>query len=135
MAVNVRKRSQAERLLADCIAADAAGDMVRISADEVAGVKQVAKIDITAAAPTHLPVGMIITKLSTTRCVVQVAGEIIGVYSGLTPGLPLFINAASRLTHSVPTHPGSGVKSVHHAAQALSSTSLFLRIQQPSIIR
>lgn len=131
MAVNIRKRAQAERVVADCLVADAVGDMVRISADEVGGVKQVTKLDITNSS-VQLPLGMVILKLSTTRCVVQVGGEILGIYTGLTPGKQLFINNVSRLTHVVPTHPSSGVKSVHPAAQALSTDALFLRIQVPT---
>jgi len=134
MAVNIRRRAQAERVLADCQTADTVGDMVRISADAVSGIYQVTKIDIVSS-PTELPLGMVIAKLTATRCVVQVGGEIVGIYTGLTPGRQLFIDAAGKLSHVVPTHPGSGVKSVHPAAQALSADALFLRIQQPSIIR
>lgn len=134
MAVSVRKRAQAERIVADCLASDEIGDMVRISADAVSGVYQVTTINIVST-PTELPLGMIIAKLTATSCVVQVGGEIIGVYTGLTPGKQLFIGSDGKLTHAVPTHPGSGVKSVHLAAQALSTDALFLRIQAPSIIR
>lgn len=134
MAVNIRRRAQAESVLADCQTADAVGDMVRVSADALGGIYQVTKVNIVTT-PTELPLGMIIAKLTSTRCVVQVGGEVVGIYTGLTPGRQLFIDAAGKLSHVVPTHPSSGVKSVHPAAQALSSDALFLRIQQPSIIR
>ncbi len=134
MAVSIRKRAQAERVVADCQVAEAVGDMVRVSAAAVGGIYQVTKLDITNGV-VQLPLGMVILKLTTTRCVVQVGGEILGIYTGLTPGKQLFINNASRLTHVVPTPPGSGVKSVHLAAQALSTDALFLRIQVPSVIR
>jgi len=110
------------------------GDMVRISAAAVGGVYQVTKVDIVAS-PTELPLGMVISKLTTTRCVVQVGGEVVGIYSGLIPGKQLFIDSAGKLSHAVPNHPVTGVKSVHPAAQALSTDALFLRIQVPSIIR
>ena len=132
MAVTVRRKDHYD--VADCDALDAIGDMVRITADAISGIKQVTKLDIVAS-PMHLAWGMIISKISTTRCVVQTGGEVIGVYTGLTPGRQLFINSASRLTHDVPTHPSSGVKSVHPAAQAVASDALFLRIQTPSVIR
>lgn len=134
MAVNIRKRAQAERIVADCQLADAVGDMVHISADAVGGIYQVTKINIVST-PTELPLGMVIAKLTATRCVVQVGGEIVGIYTGLTPGKQLFIDNTGKLSHVVPTHPATGVKSVHPAAQALSADALFLRIQQPSIIR
>jgi len=134
MAVNIRKRAQAERVVADCLISDSVGDMVRISSDAIGGVYQVTKINIVSF-PTELPLGMVIAKLTATRCVVQVGGEVVGIYTGLTPGRQLFIDEVGKLSHVVPTHPGSGVKSVHPAAQALSADALFLRIQQPSIIR
>lgn len=130
MAVTVRKRAQAEFVIADCLATNAVGDMVRVYADEVAGVYQVMDLDILST-DWHLPVGMITRKLSSTRCAVQVGGEVKGIYTGLTPGKPLFINTASRLQHAVPSHPATGVTWIHPAAQALSSSTVLLRIQSP----
>jgi hypothetical protein len=130
MAVTARKRSQGGFLVADCDSADAVGDMVRISADEVLGIYQVGKLNILSN-DYDLPLGMIIAKPEATKCVVQRDGEVRGVYSGLTPGKQLFINSASRLTHSVPTHPAVGVSWVHPAAQALSSEAVLLRVQLP----
>jgi len=134
MAVSVHRRAQPKFIIAGCLVSDVVGDMVGISSAPVAGVYQVSKIDITAS-PVELPLGMIILKATNTLCVVQVGGEIQGVYAGLTPGKQLFINTLSRLTHMVPTHPSSGIKSVHPVAQALADNVLFLRIQTPSIIR
>jgi siroheme synthase len=132
MAVTIRKRSQADYIVADCLVPDGVGDMVRISADSVGGVYQVTKLDINNS-PIELPVGMMVRKLTTTRCVVQLVGEVPGVYTGLLPGKQLFIDQDSRLTHVVPTAPSMGVKSVHPAAQALSSTTLLLRVQSPTV--
>jgi len=132
MAVSVRRK--AEYVMADCLSGDVVGDMVHVSGEAVLGVYQVTKIDITSGS-VDLPLGMIVAKPTTTSCVVQVGGEVLGLYTGLTPGKQLFIDPNSRLSHSVPTHPGSGVKSVHPVAQALSSDALFLRIQVPSVIR
>jgi hypothetical protein len=130
MAVTVRKRAQAEFVIADCLVANAVGDMVRVYADEVAGVYQVRELDILSN-DWHLPVGMITRKLTSTRCAVQVGGEVKGIYTGLTPGKQLFINSASRLQHTVPTHPAVGVTWAHPAALALSSGTVLLRIQVP----
>lgn len=130
MAVTVRKRAQAEFVIADCLVTNAVGDMVRVYADEVAGVYQVMELDILNN-DWQLPVGMITRKLTTTRCAVQIGGEVKGVYAGLTPGKQLFINGASRLQHAVPSHPIAGVTWVHPAAMALSASTVLLRIQVP----
>jgi hypothetical protein len=130
MAVTVRKRAQAEFVIADCLASNAVGDMVRVSADEIAGIYQVSDMNILNVSP-HLPVGMITRKLTATRCAVQVGGEVKGVYAGLTPGKQLFINNLSRLSHVVPSHPVAGVTWIHPAALALSSTTVLLRMQVP----
>lgn len=130
MAVSIRKRAIAELIQADCAATDQPGDVVRISADVVGGIYQVAKIDITNI-PMHLAVGVIVSKATTTRCTVQIGGQVAGLYSGLTPGKILFVGTDSRLTHAVPTRPVAGVKSVYHAAMALSSNVLLLNFQSP----
>jgi hypothetical protein len=134
MAVSVRKRAIEELLPADCQASDAVKDVVRVSADAVLGVYQVTKIDITAL-PTEIVVGVIISKATATRCIVQVGGQVAGIYTGLTPGRTMFVGDDSKLTHTVPTHPATGVKSVYHAAMALAGDVLLLNIQTPSKLR
>lgn len=134
MAVSIRKRAISELVQADCQASDEVKDTVYISADKVAGVFQVQKIDITAF-PTQLLLGVIINKATTTRCTVQVGGQVAGLYTGLTPGKALFVGTDSKLTHAVPTPPATGVKSVYHAAMALASDVLLLNAQVPSKMR
>lgn len=131
MAVVVRQRAQPKYLLANCLAGDLLGDVVRVSGDLSGGLYQVTKINIVTANP-ELPLGLIVEKLAATKCVVQVGGEVSGVYTGLTPGGQLFVDLSSRLSHDVPTHPIAGVKWVYPAAQALSSNTLLLRIQLPT---
>lgn len=134
MAAISRKRSIAQNVVADCPASAAVKNVVYVSADEVAGVYQVGLIDINSTT-TYPLLGVIIKKLTTTRCVVQVGGELAGVYSGLNPGRQLFVNTSSELSHSVPTHPPSGVRLVYPAALALSSDVVLLRAGTPTIIR
>jgi len=131
MAVVARQRSQPSIVLADCQVADEIGDMVRVAGDEVAGLYQVARMEILNESP-DLPAGMIIEKYTSTRCVVQMRGEIKAVYTGLTPGKQLFVNSFGKLTHDVPISPISGVRWVHPAAQALSNDTVLLRIQGPT---
>ena len=130
MAVSIRKRAISELIQADCLATDLVKHVVRITADDVGGVFQVSRL-LIGATPIHLAVGVIVSKASPTRCTVQVGGQLAGLYTGLTPGKTLFVGEDSMLTHSVPTHPVTGVKSVYHAALALASDVLLLSFQQP----
>jgi hypothetical protein len=105
-------------------------DVVHISADAVGGFFQVEKLDIVDPL-VQLALGVIIAKASTTRCTVQIQGLISGIYTGLTAGRPLFIGNDSRLTHTVPTRPASGIRLLYPAALALASDVLLLRFQTP----
>lgn len=131
MAVAVRRRSSTDFVMADCLLADVGGDVVRVTGDAVNGVYQVSKLDLTTT-PTEVVFGLIVSKVNDTRCVVQVGGFVSGLYSGLTPGKILFVGDNSRLTHTVPSRPGSGVKSIHHAAMAIAADVLLLNVQSPS---
>jgi hypothetical protein len=90
----------------------------------------VSKVDINDTL-THPLLGVIIQKLSSTKCVVQIGGEVKGVYTGLTAGLQLFVDANSRLTHTVPSRPATGVRSLYPMAIALSNNVLLLRALWP----
>lgn len=130
MAVSIRKRSSPELVQADCQTADEIGDIVKISADAVGGIYQVEKLDVTSD-PSELIFGLIISKATSTRCFVRVGGRVEGLYTGLTPGKMLYVGMDSKLTHSVPTRPPVGVKSIYHAALALSNDTLLLNFQPP----
>ena len=134
MAVSVRKRSASELVRANCTGAESVQDVVRITSDVVGGKYQVEKVDITDAS-YDVALGVIVEKSSPTDCVVQLGGQLSGVYSGLTAGRPLFIGDDARLTHSVPTRPAVGVKLVYNAALALDSDELLLRFQMPIRMR
>ena len=84
---------------ADCLAGDVTGDCVHVTADRVSGRYQVEVVD--PAAPTDLPShGIIIRKMTSTRCTVQVAGIMDGIYTGLTPDVVTWVDAAGRLTQT-----------------------------------
>lgn len=134
MAATARKRAIAQNVVADCVASDAVKDIVHISADAVGGTYQATSLDINSTV-VQLALGVIIRKLTTTRCVVQVGGEVVGIYTGLTPGGPLFVDGFSRLTHTVPTQPTTGVRWAYLVAQALSNDALLLRVQTPIKLR
>jgi len=130
MAAISRKRAIAQNIVADCPAATDVKKVVYISADEVGGVYQVDLVDIDSTT-IYPALGVVIRKLSTTRCVVQIGGELVGMYSGLTPGRQLFVNGSAELTHVVPSRPAVGVRLVYPMAVALSSDALLLRALSP----
>jgi hypothetical protein len=130
MAAISRKRAIAQNIVADCPAGIVVKNVVYISADEVGGVYQVDLVNINSST-TYPALGVVIRKLTTTRCVVQVGGELVGIYSGLTPGRQLFVDASSELTHVVPSRPPTGVRLVYPMAVALSGDALLLRALSP----
>lgn len=84
-----------------CLNSDIVGNLVFISAD-LSGSKYV----VETADPTDFSkmpaIGMIISKSSSTDCVVQFRGRITGLYSGMTPGSMQFVGDTGRLVATPP---------------------------------
>jgi hypothetical protein len=74
-----------------CLSGDAVGDLMYVSAP----AKVVRKVDITDFTKTPA-VGCIVSKPTATTCVVQTAGLVSSVYSGLTAGKIYVVGANSR---------------------------------------
>jgi len=90
--------------LADCLAADNVGALVRATGAVVSGRYQVETVDPSAV--DKMPaVAMIIQKTSPTECVIQFSGIVHGVYSALTPGEQLFVGPGGVLDDE-PPDPG-----------------------------
>jgi len=106
--VNAASVPRAERILgrANCLATDAVGDCVRITAAKIANRFQVTKF-VPTVTGTDQAVGIIIKKDDPTTCIVQFHGPMRGVYTGLTPGRRYWVGSDSRLTLSVGV-PGIG---------------------------
>lgn len=82
-----------------CAAGDAVGDMMYVSGSG----KAVAKADAFTAAKMPA-VGPIISKPTSTSCIIQVSGIVYDVFSGLTPGQTYFIGAGGTIS-LVPPSP------------------------------
>ncbi len=107
-----------------CDPSDAIGNCVYISGDSVGNTYSVCTADPTS--PDKMPaVGVIWKKSSTTRCSVRLFGELKGVYTGFTPGLPLYVGLDSKLTHTPPTNPGGPIY-VQQVGWAIASNMPFL---------
>jgi hypothetical protein len=121
-------------LAAYCYATDAVGDVVYVMGNKVGEKYQVTKVDIDDIA-TMPSVGVIIEKPDASECVVQVAGVIRGVYTGLTPHKMMFVGTDSRLTETpTPRKPTSGERAHQNMGYVLSNSELLLRVQQPIIL-
>jgi hypothetical protein len=89
---------------ADCLATDSIGNFVYISSSEVSGKPQVTKVDITSTLKTPA-VGVIVSKITATSCVVQRLGRVDFSTAGITtliPGRRYFINTDSLPVLGVP---------------------------------
>lgn len=109
---------------ADCLATDIVGDFIHITADKVAGVYQVSKVDILDA--TTMPcIGIITNKPTSTSCFIQTFGIIAA--TGLVAGQRYWVGADSQINAAHPT-PGPGQIAVAQVVGvALDSTELLLR--------
>jgi hypothetical protein len=120
-------------LAAFCLATDAVGDTVYIADAKVGDFYQVAKADIDDLA--KMPgFGIIIHKSTSTQCIVQTSGIVRNVYTGLTPGKPLFIGTDGRLTETVTTHNPTGPRVLQVMGLALGASDLLLNVESPIIL-
>lgn len=122
------------RVTAVCDSADAPGDLVVVAANRSGNDYVVARTDM--GQPGAKPaVGCIIAKLSSTRCVVQLEGEVKSVYSGLVPGKPLFVGLNSRPTHIPPSPAPGGQAYLQIVGVALAEDVLLLQVDKSMVVR
>jgi hypothetical protein len=125
--------SRPQVFVANCLASDVVGDVVYITGDKAGLFYQVTKVDIDDL--TKMPAaGVIIVKGSSTECIVQTAGIIAGIYTGLTPQLSLFVGTNGRLTHTVPPQPTTGPRVHQMMGIAIATTELLLDMKSPIIL-
>jgi hypothetical protein len=106
---------------ANCLAADAVGDLVYVTGAEVGGRVQVSKVDIDDAA--KMPVyAIIVSKQSATDCLVQLEGDVAS--AGLTPNALYFAGVDGKILEGPPPRPGSGYRRFQVVGQADDDGSL-----------
>jgi hypothetical protein len=112
---------------AACSETDAVGDLVHVSGPVQDGQISVTKVDITEYA--KMPsIGVIVSKLSPTRCVVQMEGEIKGVYSNLSPGRIYFVGLSGQPVAAPPTPAPGGKAYLQPVGVALGEDVLALKL-------
>jgi len=128
-----RRRVPPESFRAYCFNTDAVGDVVYIMGPKVGQLYQVTGADIDDI--SKMPaIGVLTQKSAATECLVQTSGLLVGLFSGLTPGRPLFIGTDSRPTHTVPA-PLVGRRWQQGIGTALSATDILINIVIPIGIR
>lgn len=80
--------------------------------------------------------GMVVSKQSSTICAVQYSGLVSSIYSGLTPGLHMFLGEGERgrLEQFVPARAPTNNRYVEIVGKALSDDIILLEIQTPRIL-
>jgi hypothetical protein len=107
-----------------CDSADLIGNAVYISGDAVSNKYSVCTADPIDSAKMPA-IGVLWTKKTSTTGTVRLFGELKNVYTGLTPGAPLYVGLDSRLTHTPPVNPGGPIYA-QEIGYAISSAVPFL---------
>lgn len=122
------------RVTAVCAVTDAPGDLVQVAGERVGNDYSVTKVD--PLQPNAKPaIGVIIAKISDSRCVVQFEGEVKGVYLDLDPGKHYFAGTDGRPTQTAPS-PAAGAKLyLQIVGVALAADTLYLRPEADMKVR
>jgi hypothetical protein len=118
---------------ADCPASVVVDDLVYVTGPVVAGIIQVAKVDVTdrAKMPAY---GIVVSKSTTTRCIIQTLGHFVtGVV--LTPGQPVYVGTDGQPASSIPSLGSSpSIAVTQIVGYAWDSSSMFLNFGDFSLI-
>lgn len=114
-----------------CFSTDLVGHLVYIMGSMVGDFYQVTKTDITNS--SKIPsIGLIVHKDVATECVVQTAGIVRDLLTGLTPNATLFVGDDSSPVEAVPSRPVTGYKYIQIVGRSLSDKSFNLSIESPT---
>jgi hypothetical protein len=120
-----RPRSSPTIITAVCEAADIVGKFVYVRGDRVGNYYDVRTADPHAEAKMPA-MGLIVSKLSTTLCRVQLSGEAKGFFTGLHPGKHVFVAADGGATQTPLTPPVGGFVFHQGPAVALAADTVML---------
>lgn len=112
---------------ADCQVSDAIGMFVYITGPAVSGIPQVTKTDIQTYGK-YPAVGIIVEKSTTTRCLVQVFGEVEVSPAALVPGRPYFVGFDSLITNLPPIPLPGTFSAIQAIGTAIDTGRLLLNV-------
>jgi hypothetical protein len=127
MFLSASPKATSPSFAAACSAAESVGHFVVVSG---AG-PTVTAIDIDAS-PIQVPDGIIISKPTSTTCIVQTAGVV--VLAGVVAGLRYFIGSGAFAQAGPPTAPGSGKRAIHFVGVGRNTNQLSLKFSPPTIV-
>lgn len=117
-----------------CLVTDSVGDAIYVRGPCIGTYFQVTRLNIDdmAAVPS---LGIIIQKIDSTHCLIQLRGLIDSIYTGLTPNQQLFVGTDGRLTHTIPPKPtpSTGKRCVQIMGYALDTALFYLDPRSPII--
>lgn len=131
---NLRPISNRDRITAICAVGDAVGDFVYINGPLIGADYSVTKADVTQY--TKVPsIGVIIHKLSATKCVVQMSGNVTGIYTGLTPGRSYWLGTNGQANILPPSPAILGKAYLQLVGVALDPNILKLELEKDMKVR
>jgi hypothetical protein len=117
-----------------CLVTDNVGDAIYVHGPRIGTYFQVTRLNIDdmVSVPS---LGIIIQKIDTTHCLVQLRGLVSGIYTGLTPNQQLFVDTTGRLTHLIPPAPtpSIGKRCIQTMGYALDVAVFYLDPKSPII--
>ncbi len=117
---------------ADCLVSDVVGMFVYVTGPAILEIPQVTCTDITTTGK-YPAVGVIIEKSTSTRCFVQVLGEL--DTSALDPGKTYFVGADGFMTSLPPIPTPLGKVAVQAIGVALDTGRLLLNVHPAIFLR
>lgn len=119
---------------ADCLSSDVIGMFVYITGPAVSSIPQVTCADI-ATTGKYPAVGVIVEKTTTTRCFVQVLGELEVISPVLDPGKTYFVGADGHMTSMAPSPPLLGKVAIQAIGVATDTGRLLLNVHPAIFLR
>lgn len=131
----VAKQLGSQRLAtAICLATDIVGDLLYINGNITGADYQTEKADpVNNKMPA---IAVIIYKITATRCVIQLEGNVNGIYTGLAAGKTYYVDATGRPSLVPPAAPVNGKAYVQPIGVAVDAGVLrFGPSRQMTILR
>lgn len=129
--VNAASIPRSERILrrANAVGSVSVGSVVRVVGN-TGGRPDVEEVDpeVLGGLPAH---GFVVKLLGGTDCIVQFAGPMKGIYSGLIPGRSYFVVPGAMIGDTPPTPSSGGLVYVQRVGYALSDNELLVMFGTP----
>lgn len=119
---------------ADCQTSDTIGMFVYVTGAAVLGIPQVTKVDIQTYG-MYPAVGIIVEKSTTTRCLVQVFGELEVSPALLVPGRQYFVGLDSVITNIPPAPSPGTMAAIQAIGTAIDTGRILLNVHPQLFLR